>query len=159
MCAAAVALEAVFEADHKGIVVAGNDARARPAGRAGALELCDAGILSFLRRPRSGGEAIRTMQDLEVSQIPVVRDGALVGTLHEQQVIDLLLHAPERRDGPVDEVMEDALPEVAESASLDEVRAHLVAGNAAVIVRRADGTRAILTKYDLIHGLAAEVRQ
>jgi cystathionine beta-synthase len=98
-------------------------------------------------------EAIRIMRDLEVSQIPVFRDDRIVGTIREDQVIDLLLHAPERKDGPVEAVMEDPLPEIDEDATVDELQSLLVRGGSAVIVRRHDGQRAILTKYDLIHAL------
>jgi cysteine synthase len=99
-------------------------------------------------------EAIRLMRDLEVSQIPVLDDGRIVGTIREDQVIDLLLHTPERKEGPVASVMEDGLPELDESASVDDLQSLLVRGGSAVIVHRADGTRDILTKYDLIHALA-----
>lgn len=99
-------------------------------------------------------DAIHIMRDLEVSQIPVVRDDRIVGTIREDQVIDLLLHAAERKDGPVEEVMEDPLPEIDEDAAVDDLQSLLVRGGSAVIVRRRDGTRDILTKYDLIHALA-----
>jgi len=98
--------------------------------------------------------AIRIMRDLEVSQIPVLSDGRIVGTIREDQVIDLLLHASERKDGPVEAVMEDPLPELDENASVNDLQSLLARGGSAVIVHRADGTRDILTKYDLIHALA-----
>jgi len=99
-------------------------------------------------------DAIRIMRDLEVSQIPVLSDGRIIGTIREDQVIDLLLHASERKDGPVESVMEDPLPELDEDASVDALQSLLARGGSAVIVHRADGTRDILTKYDLIHALA-----
>ncbi len=98
-------------------------------------------------------EAIRIMRDLEVSQIPVVDAGRVVGTVREDQVIDLLLHAAERKDGPVADVMEDALAEIGEGASVEDLQALLVRGASAVLVRRAGGALDILTKYDLIHAL------
>ncbi len=100
--------------------------------------------------------AIRIMQDLEVSQIPIVDEGEVVGTIREDQVIDLLLHTPERKDGPVADVMDDPLREITPDADIEDIQAMIVAGGSALIVRWPDGRREILTKYDLIHGLARE---
>ena len=112
-----------------------------------------AGDLVTLAPDATVVEAIRIMRDLEVSQIPVLRGDRIVGTIREDQVIDLLLHTPERKDGPVEAVMEDPLPELDEDAPVDQLQSLLVRGGSAVIVRRRDGQRAILTKYDLIHAL------
>jgi cystathionine beta-synthase len=100
------------------------------------------------------GEAIRIMQESDVSQIPIIKDGQVVGNLREDQIIDLLLHTPGRQDGPVEEIMEDPVPEVAGDAPVDEVQRMFVDGRSAVLVRLSGGRRGILTKYDLIHGLA-----
>jgi cystathionine beta-synthase len=100
------------------------------------------------------GEAIRIMQETDVSQIPIIQDGQVVGNLREDQIIDLLLHTPTRQDAPVEEIMEDPVPEVAADASADDIQRMFVDGRSAVLVRMSGGRRGILTKYDLIHGLA-----
>jgi len=100
------------------------------------------------------GEAIRIMREMDVSTIPIVRDGQVVGTIREEQVIDLLLHSPKGRETKVEEVMEDPLPEVAGDAPLGEIHQLFLRGNHAVLVKLEGGRREILTKYDLIHGLA-----
>jgi len=100
------------------------------------------------------GEAIRIMQETDVSQIPIIQDGQVVGNLREDQIIDLLLHTPGRQDAPVEAIMEDAVPEVSGDAPVDEVQRMFVDGRSAVLVRLTGGRRGILTKYDLIHGLA-----
>lgn len=100
------------------------------------------------------GEAIKIMREMDVSTIPVVRDGQVVGTVREEQVIDLLLHAPQGRDTKVEEVMEDPLPEVSGDLPIGEIHALFLRGNHAVLVRLEGGRRDILTKWDLIHGLA-----
>jgi cystathionine beta-synthase len=100
------------------------------------------------------GDAIQIMQETDISQIPIVRDGQVIGQVRDDQVIDLLLHAPERRDGSVEEIMEDPLPEVDADTSLDDIQDMFVRGCSAVLVRAGGGRRDILTKYDLIHGLA-----
>ncbi len=112
------------------------------------------GALVTLEPDATVAQAIRIMRDLEVSQIPVLRGDRIVGTIREDQVIDLLLHAPERKEGAVETVMEDPLPEIDEAASVTDLQSLLVRGGSAVIVRRRDGAREILTKYDLIHALA-----
>jgi predicted transcriptional regulator len=50
--------------------------------------------------------------------------------------------------------MEDPVPEVSADAPADEVQRMFVDGRSAVLVRLSGGRRGILTKYDLIHGLA-----
>jgi cystathionine beta-synthase len=100
------------------------------------------------------GEAIRIMQESDVSQIPIISDGQVVGNLREDQIIELLLHTPHRQDAPVEEIMEDAVPEVAGDAPAGEVQEFFVNGHSCVLVRLSGGRRGILTKYDLIHGLA-----
>ncbi len=99
-------------------------------------------------------EAIRIMREMDVSTIPVVKDGQVVGTVREEQVIDFLLHAPKGRTTKIEEVMEDPLPEVNADTPLAEVHQLFLRGNHAVLVRLEGGRREILTKYDLIHGLA-----
>jgi len=98
--------------------------------------------------------AIHLMQEHEISQIPIVDGGQLVGTVREDQIIDLLLHTPARKEGPLSEVMEDPLPEADEDATLEEIQETLAAGHSAVIVRGRGGRRGILTKYDLIQALS-----
>lgn len=100
------------------------------------------------------GEAIRIMQEMDVSQIPIIREGQVVGNLRDDQVINLLLHAPGRQDTIVEEVMEEPVPEVDAETPVYEIQQILVRGGQAVLVRREGGKREILTKYDLIHGLA-----
>ena len=100
------------------------------------------------------GEAIRIMQESDVSQIPVIHDGQVVGNVREDQIIDLLLHTPSRQDAPIEEIMEDGVPEVAADTPVDEIQRHFLNGHSAVLVRVPGGRRGILTKYDLIHGLA-----
>lgn len=100
------------------------------------------------------GEAIRIMQELEVSQIPIMEEDRVVGTLRDDQIIDLLLHAPGQQHEPVRAVMDDPLPGLPGDATLDDVQAAILAGAPAVLIRLPDGRLGILTKYDLIHGLS-----
>lgn len=102
----------------------------------------------------SMADAIRIMREIDVSTIPVVRDGQVVGTIREEQAIDLLLHAPKDRETTVEECMEDPLPEVNSDTPIGEIHQLFLRGNHAVLVRLEGGRREILTKYDLIHGLA-----
>ena len=99
-------------------------------------------------------DAIRIMREMDVSTIPVVKDGQVVGTVREEQVIDFLLHTPKGRGTKIEEIMEDPLPEVNADTPLTEVHQLFLRGNHAVLVRLDGGRREILTKYDLIHGLA-----
>ena len=99
-------------------------------------------------------DAIRIMQELEVSQIPIVKDGRPIGSVREEQVVQLLLQGTNGLASPVEAVMTHPVPEVGPDASAEEVQRLLLAGGGAVLARMGDGRHEILTKHDLIHGLA-----
>lgn len=131
----------------------------RVAGRLTAAELFeqrhgDLPSLVSLGPDSPLGDAISIMQQLEVSQIPIMDGDRVVGTLRDDQIIDLLLHAPEQRHEPVRQVMDDPLPELPGEASLDDVQAAILGGAPAVLIQLPDARLGILTKYDLIHGLS-----
>ena len=134
-----------------GYLVDGEDTPARDLVKRKDREIQS---LVSLAPDASMAEAIRIMREMDVSTIPVVRDGQVVGTIREEQVIDLLLHSPQGRETVVEECMEDPLPEVNADTPIGEIHQLFLRGNHAVLVKLDGGRREILTKYDLIHGLA-----
>ena len=109
-------------------------------------------------------QAIEAMTAHGISQVPVVEDGAVVGSLSERGVLGRLLAAPEARDQPVADVMAEPLPVVAAGVALDELVATLDGPGGAVMVRGTaggDGAPAfhILTRSDLIAALAQAGRE
>jgi len=100
-------------------------------------------------------DAIRTMKEKEISQLPVVdAAGEMVGSVREDQMIDILVHGGDIRHLKVGEVMEEPFPRVEAAASAQEIQRLLAAGHPAVLVTGEGGRTGIVTKFDLIHTLA-----
>ncbi|MFW6088967.1 MAG: pyridoxal-phosphate dependent enzyme [Gemmatimonadota bacterium] len=95
-------------------------------------------------------DAIRVMQEHEISQLPVTRDGEVVGSLVEQHILESLIGDPDARARLVGDLMGDPFPIVEETAAVQELAARLGRGAQAVLVRGADGQLSILTRSDLI---------
>ncbi len=98
-------------------------------------------------------EGVARMTEHGISQLPVVEDGAVVGSLTERLVLGLLVDDPAARDRTAGEVMGDPLPVVAANASAEELSAALDAPPGAVLVHGPTGLR-IISRSDLIAALA-----
>ena len=99
-------------------------------------------------------DAIETMTTHGISQVPVLEDDRVVGSLSERGVLDRLLAAPDARDHAVRDAMGDPLPTVPGSVRLDELTSRLDGPMGAVLVEAEGGRLQILTRSDLIAALA-----
>ncbi len=105
------------------------------------------------------GEAIRRMNDNSISQLPVIEQGAVVGSLTETVILNRLIEEPSARDEAVRGVMSEPFPIVSRSLHLDHVSTYLEQGAGAVLVELgSDGGFQIITKSDLISALAGAGR-
>ncbi len=104
-------------------------------------------------------ETIGVMMQHGISQVPVMEDGKVVGSLTEKRILGLLIEEPDARDRAVCEVMGDPLPILPMHTTLEELSAHLDAQTGAVLVHAADGDHYdIITRSDLISALAESGR-
>lgn len=101
-------------------------------------------------RATSALEALNQMKKFEVSQIPVVEDHQIVGSLHEDQILETLMLGKDLSKVLVGEVMGAPLPTVSKHAQLDEISALFAPRVSAVLVELAQGEFGIITKYDLL---------
>ncbi len=100
-------------------------------------------------------ETIGVMVQHGISQVPVMEDGKVVGSLTERRILNLLIEEPEARDRAVREVMGDPLPILPMHATLEELSEHLDAQTGAVLVHAPDDDHYdIITRSDLISALA-----
>jgi cystathionine beta-synthase len=99
-------------------------------------------------------EAIRIMRSADISQLPVRKDGAIVGCLEENQAIDLLFAHQDLDAVRVGDVMGPPLPVVPADTDAEIVAGMLARGQSAVLVDRGGGSYVVLTKFDLIHARA-----
>jgi len=102
------------------------------------------------------GDAISVMTDHGISQVPVLSDGEVVGSLNESRILNRLIESPESRDEKVKEMMGDPFPVVADSLQIDELTEQLDQVSGAVLVRDMENRGyQIITRSDLISALAS----
>jgi cystathionine beta-synthase len=97
--------------------------------------------------------ALQLMEENNVSQLPVIRDGNCVGSVSEATLLSRPVENPGLIDAPVDTLMEAALPMVDVDTEFEVVTKKLIGGQPAVIVRRNGEPAGIITRFDVVHYL------
>ncbi|MHC4211023.1 MAG: CBS domain-containing protein, partial [Planctomycetota bacterium] len=100
-------------------------------------------------------DAIDVMTRHGISQVPVMDDGDVVGSLVEQGILTRLIGEPDARARLVRDVMSDPFPVVESTTPVRDLAAHLQGQCTAVLVRASDEELSILTRTDLISTLGA----
>lgn len=95
-------------------------------------------------------QAIARMNSHGISQLPVLQAGELVGSLTESRILNVLSQPGTAASMRVAEVMDQPFPEVSEDSRIEEVTRLFSGGAAAVMVRRRNGERRIVTRSDVI---------
>lgn len=93
------------------------------------------------------------LKKYDISQIPVIENGDVIGTFTEDRLIDELMLGKNLEDLYVREIMDPPLPIVSPEATLDEITAIIPKKSPAVLIRHPNGTWDILTKYDVIQAM------
>ncbi len=99
--------------------------------------------------------ALKTMQEQDISQIPVFEENIPIGTIYEDQILTMALQGKDLRKLVVREVMSKPLPQVPRSAPVERVTYILSHENPAVFVEMGNARFEILTKYDLMSTVAS----
>lgn len=102
--------------------------------------------------------AIRLMRDHEISQIPVLEGGTVVGSLNEAAVMKLLHDGIDYRTAEVGPVMGKPLPVLDENVHVTEAFRVLLTGTTGIVITRKGTPSGILTRADLI-GFWAQQRE
>jgi cystathionine beta-synthase len=103
--------------------------------------------------------ALRTMQEQDISQMPVFEGSNNVGTIYEDQILNLALQGKDLRKMVIREVMSKPLPQVQHDAPVQRVTYLLSHECPAVFVLMGEGRHEILTKYDLMGTIAELMEQ
>jgi len=103
--------------------------------------------------------ALKTMQEQDISQIPVFEENLPIGTVYEDQILTLALQGKDLRKLVVREVMSQPMPRVPKNAPVERVTYILSHENPAVFVEMGDSKFEILTKYDLMSTVATLMEQ
>ena len=104
-------------------------------------------------------EALRLMQQHGVSQLPVVEDGRVTGSLNEVTLIKLLHDGVDLQSKCIAEVMGRPLPQVDESTDISEAYRLLLSGHGGVIVTWDGAARGFLARIDLANFWAARLER
>jgi cystathionine beta-synthase len=97
--------------------------------------------------------ALHTMQKQDISQIPVFEDDLPIGTIYEDQILNLALQNKDLRKLVIREVMAPAMPVVPSDAPVERVT-HLLSHQGPAVFVEVDGQYEILTKFDLMDTIA-----
>jgi cystathionine beta-synthase len=98
-------------------------------------------------------QALNLMATWEVSQLPVVDDGEVVGGLVEQPLMTRALAQPSLLDRPVREVMEAPFPVVEHTFPTDRLAPMLTRDTPAALVRKDGKLIGIVSRYDVLQQL------
>ena len=101
-------------------------------------------------------EAINMMKDNDIAQLPITdENGKIVGSITENVIYTKLLDNPDCKHLSVENIMAEPFPQLDSSATYNQVSSLLNKENNAVLIRYEDGTRSIITKYDMLQALTA----
>ena len=103
--------------------------------------------------------ALKTMQEQDISQIPIFEENTPIGTVHEDQILTMALQGKDLRKLVVREVMAKPMPVVPKTAPVERITHILSHENPAVFVEMGEGKYEILTKYDLMSTVASLMEQ
>jgi cystathionine beta-synthase len=103
--------------------------------------------------------ALKTMQEQDISQIPVFEENLPIGTIYEDQILTMALQGKDLRKLTIREVMSKPLPQVPKNAPVERVTYILSHENPAVFVEMDGSKFEILTKYDLMSTVASLMEQ
>jgi cystathionine beta-synthase len=103
--------------------------------------------------------ALKTMQEQDISQIPVFEEAVPIGTVYEDQILNLALQGKDLRKLVIREVMNKSLPTIPRTSPVERVTHILIHESPAVFVEMSETRFEILTKYDLMSTVASLMEQ
>ena len=100
-------------------------------------------------------DAIAAMRKHGISQVPVMEEEKVVGSLTERDILRFLMGDPDARGRLVQDLMGPPFPVVEAGSPVHGFARELRGEQPAVLVRASDGALSILTRSDLIAALGA----
>ncbi len=96
---------------------------------------------------------LKVLRSNDISQLPVTEDDKLIGTVHEDDIMNLVLLGKNIQSLIVREVLKEPLPVVNKDATIDEITRYIPSRFQAIMVDLKDGRYDIITKFDLVHAI------
>jgi cystathionine beta-synthase len=111
-------------------------------------------VLQTIDANSSLEDALKKMRSLDLSQLPVISEDRIVGTLLEDQLVDLALGtANVTLASPVSSLMSKPLPRVGFDANIHEISRLINRSCPAVLIEESPGKLRIITQYDIVQQL------
>ncbi|HBM17305.1 MAG TPA: cystathionine beta-synthase [Lentisphaeria bacterium] len=107
-------------------------------------------MLISIDSSESAARASRIMTENNISQMPVLKDGAVIGSINEGTLIKLLHDGINLNEKSVFNVMGTSLPQLDEGVDVAELYRLLMAGHGGVVITRSGGAIGFLSKIDLV---------
>jgi cystathionine beta-synthase len=99
-------------------------------------------------------DAIELMKKYDIENLPVTKDGNIVGSLSEGGLFNKILSNAEIKEDKIESVMEKEYPIVPFNMSVEKLSNLISKHNGAVLSKDETGDYHIVTKYDIIQSLA-----
>jgi cystathionine beta-synthase len=111
-------------------------------------------IFHFVTPDTTVRKAFETMKSLDISQMPVVDNDKMVGSITENAVLTYLLENPiKHTEHKIEDIMDAPFPIVQEDLPLKQLNRYISKKIPAVMARDKAGAMHILTKYDIIQAV------
>jgi cystathionine beta-synthase len=96
-------------------------------------------------------QALQMMKEYDISQIPVMNEQEIVGSVTENSILTYILENPlSHAEKPVSEIMDPPFPMVDEDMALSKLNHYITKKIPAVMAKDQAGNVHIITKYDIL---------
>lgn len=99
-------------------------------------------------------DALVLMNKYGISQLPVTKSGAFVGSLNDNYLLAKLIESGDSKNKTIESVMQPAFPMVDAQTPIDEISKLITKDNNAVLMKDLGGNTHIITKHDVIQAVA-----
>ena len=97
---------------------------------------------------------LKIMKDLDISQLPVVDDNNITGSVTESTILEFILNNPlQNSEKQVSEIMAPPFPVVGVDLAVRDLNKYISKNVPAVIAKDLAGELIVLTQYDIIQAL------
>lgn len=99
-------------------------------------------------------KVLQLMKSKDISQLPIIKDGNVIGSVTESTILEFILNNPlENSEKNVSEIMAAPFPTVAMDMAVRDLSKYISKNTPAVIVHDLSGDQIVLTQYDIIQAL------
>lgn len=120
-----------------------------------AIEIINEKEMKFISvsRKTTIGEAAEKMTTNNVSQLPVMEKGTMIGSISDKDLFNSILYKPDCKNDSINGIMRAPFPEVDPNTSIEEL-AQIFKDATAVVVKLKNGSLGMITRHDIIGALS-----